>query len=123
MTGAGKIARWIYMPPLRATRVWLRVDADFLTEQAHFSVSTNGVRWTPLGRPFTMAFQLKTFQGVRFALFHYNEEGARGGVADVDLMRVDEPNPRGLMQPIPFGRTIASGVQCARIARIAKKWA
>jgi beta-xylosidase len=93
--------------PLRATRVWLRVDADFLTEQAHFSVSTNGVRWTPLGRPFTMAFQLKTFQGVRFALFHYNASGARGGVADFDLMRVDEPNPRGLTQPIPFGRTIA----------------
>jgi xylan 1,4-beta-xylosidase len=54
-----------------------------------------------------MAFQLKTFQGVRFALFHYNTNGARGGVADFDLMRVDEPNPRGLMQPIPFGRTIA----------------
>jgi hypothetical protein len=54
-----------------------------------------------------MAFQLKTFQGVRFALFHYNTSGARGGVADFDLMRVDEPNPRGFMQPIPFGRTIA----------------
>jgi xylan 1,4-beta-xylosidase len=73
----------------------------------HFSVSTNGVRWTPLGRPFTMAFQLKTFQGVRFALFHYKKSGARGGVADFDVMRVDEPNPRGLMHPIPFGRTIA----------------
>ena len=92
--------------PLRATRVWLRVDGDFLTEQAHFSYSTDGARWTPLGRRFTMAFQLKTFQGVRFALFHYNTNGARGGVADFDLMRVDEPNPRGLMQPIPFGRTI-----------------
>jgi hypothetical protein len=54
-----------------------------------------------------MAFQLKTFQGVRFALFHYKSAGARGGVADFDLMRVDEPNPRGLMQPIPVGRTIA----------------
>jgi hypothetical protein len=93
--------------PLRTTRVWLRVDCDFLTEQARFSVSTDGARWKPLGRPFTMAFQLKTFQGVRFALFHYNTTGVRGGVADFDLMRVDEPNPRGLMQPIPLGRTIA----------------
>jgi len=92
--------------PLRAMRVWLRVDGDFLTEQAHFSYSTDGARWTPLGRRFTMAFQLKTFQGVRFALFHYNTNGARGGIADFDLMRVDEPNPRGLMQPIPFGLTI-----------------
>ena len=40
-----------------------------------------------------MAFQLKTFQGVRFALFHYNTAGSPGGVADFDLMRVDEPNP------------------------------
>ena len=54
-----------------------------------------------------MAFQLKTFQGVRYALFHYNTGGAPGGVADFDLMRVDEPNPRGLTRPIPVGRTIA----------------
>ena len=93
--------------PLRGTRVWLRVDCDFLTEQAHFAYSTDGARWTPLGRRFTMAFQLKTFQGVRFALFHYNTGGAPGGVADFDLMRVDEPNPRGLTRPIPVGRTIA----------------
>jgi len=56
-----------------------------------------------------MAFQLKTFQGVRFALFNYNTSGAPGGVADFDLVRIDEPNPRGLMRPIPFGRTIALG--------------
>ena len=79
--------------PLRATRVWLRVDCDFLTEQAHFSYSTDGARWTPLGAPFTMAFQLKTFQGVRFALFHYNTGGARGGVADFDLMRRRRAEP------------------------------
>jgi hypothetical protein len=54
-----------------------------------------------------MAFQLKTFQGVRFALFHYNTGGSAGGVADFDFMRVDEAHPRGLMQPIPVGRTIA----------------
>jgi beta-xylosidase len=93
--------------PLRANRVWLRVECDFLTERARFSYSTDGTRWTPFGRPFTMAFQLKTFQGVRFSLFHYNANGAPGGVADFDSMRVDEPNPRGLMRPIPIGRTIA----------------
>jgi len=92
--------------PMLGTRLWLRVDCDFLTEQARFAFSTDGARWTPFGRPFTMAFQLKTFQGVRFALFHYNTAGAPGGVADFDLMRVDEPNPRGLTRPIPIGRTI-----------------
>jgi hypothetical protein len=54
-----------------------------------------------------MAFQLKTFQGVRYALFHYNTGGAPGGIADFDLMRVDEPSPRGLTRPIPVGRTVA----------------
>jgi xylan 1,4-beta-xylosidase len=92
--------------PLRATRVWLRADCDFLTEQARFSYSSDGAHWTPFGRPFTMAFQLKTFQGVRFALFHYNSGGTPGGVADFDLMRVDEPSPRGLMHAVPTGRTI-----------------
>ena len=93
--------------PLRGARVWLRAECDFLTERARFSYSIDGARWTPFGRPFTMAFQLKTFQGVRFALFHHDSEGAPGGVADFDLMRVDEPAPRGLTRPIPVGRTIA----------------
>ncbi|MGH7615594.1 MAG: family 43 glycosylhydrolase [Gemmatimonadaceae bacterium] len=92
--------------PLAATRVWLRADCDFLTEQARFSYSTDGATWIPFGPPFTMVFQLKTFQGVRFALFHYNTGGAPGGVADFDFMRVSEPHPRGLTRPIPFGRTI-----------------
>ena len=91
---------------LGTNRVWLRVEADFLTEQAHFSYSTNGKTWTSFGRPFTMAFQLKTFQGVRFALFHYNTGGAPGGAADFDFMQIDEPHPRGLTRPIPVGRTI-----------------
>ena len=49
----------------------------------------------------------KTFQGVRFALFNYNDGGAPGGFADFDFMDVREPYPRGLMRPIPVGRTIA----------------
>jgi hypothetical protein len=87
-------------------RVWLRVESDFLTEQSRFSYSTDGKHWTPLGKPFTTAFQLKTFQGVRFALFHYNSGGTAGGVADFDRMDVTEPNPSGFMQPIPAGQTI-----------------
>jgi beta-xylosidase len=91
---------------LTSQRVWLRAECDFLSENARFSYSTDGTRWTPFGRPFTMAFQLKTFQGVRYTLFHYNTGGASGGVADFDFVRVVEPHPRGLMQPIPVGRTI-----------------
>ena len=92
---------------LAGSTVWLRVECDFLTELSHFSYSSNGRTWATLGRPFTTAFQLKTFQGVRFALFNYNTGGVAGGAADFAFMRIDEPHPRGLMQPIPVGQTIA----------------
>lgn len=88
-------------------RVWLRVSCDFLTESARFTYSVDGNTWTPFGRPFTMAFQLKTFQGVRFALFAYNDGAGGRGAADFDFMHVDEPHPRGLMRPMPIGRAIA----------------
>ena len=91
----------------RTSRVWLRVESDFLAEQSRFSYSMDGKRWTQLGVPFVSAFQLKTFQGVRFALFHFNADGAPGGYADFDMMDVRELNPSGLMQPIPTGQTIA----------------
>ncbi|MEN9938294.1 MAG: hypothetical protein RLZZ387_4873, partial [Chloroflexota bacterium] len=70
--------------PLAARRVWLRAHCDFLTEQASFSYSTDGEAFHALGDPFVMIFQLKTFQGVRYALFHYNTGGAPGGFADFD---------------------------------------
>jgi beta-xylosidase len=93
--------------PLSAGRVWLRADCDFLTEKARFSYSTDGKRFEPLGDEFTMVFQLKTFQGVRYSLFHYNLLGARGGYADFDAMTVREPDPRGITRAIPLGRTIS----------------
>ena len=96
---------------LDADRVWLRAECDFLTEEARFSYSTDGTAFTTLGPPFGMIFQLKTFQGVRYALFAYNARGAAGGWADFDAMRVDEPHPHGLTRPIPVGRTIALRVE------------
>lgn len=92
--------------PFRGRRVWLRARCDFLTEKAQFSYSTDGRTFEPLGGEFTMIFQLKTFQGVRYSLFHYNTEGAGGGYADFDEFTVEEPHPRGLMRPIPFGRQV-----------------
>ena len=57
-----------------------------------------------------LTFQLKTFQGVRYSLFHYNERGAPGGCANFDGFTVTEPHPRGLLRPIPFGRTVSLAV-------------
>jgi hypothetical protein len=93
--------------PFPGSRVWLRAQCDFLSEKARFSYSADGKTFTPLGSEFVMIFQLKTFQGVRYALFHYNDHGAPGGQADFDSFTVAEPYPRGLMQPIPLGRTVS----------------
>jgi beta-xylosidase len=93
--------------PLAGSRVWLRAHCDFLTEKARFGYSTDGQTFTPLGGEFVTIFQLRTFQGVRYSLFHYNDRGAPGGWADFDDFAVAEPHARGRMQPIPIGRTVS----------------
>ena len=96
--------------PLKGTRVWLRAHSDFLTEKARFSYSSDGKKFEPLGDEFTMVFQLKTFQGIRYSLFSYHTGGDEGGYADFDQLTVDEPHPHGLMKPIPFGKMITLSV-------------
>jgi hypothetical protein len=91
---------------LTSKRVWLRVSCDFLTEAATFAHSVDGERFEPIGGAFEMIFQLKTFQGVRYSLFAFNDAGKPGGAADFDSFVVNELNPRGLMRPIPIGQTI-----------------
>ena len=93
--------------PLPTRRVSLRAHCDFLTEKATFSYSTDGKKFEPLGGEFTMIFQTRTFQGVRYSLFHFNTGSAAGGYADFDKFTVDEPHPHGLMKPIPFGKMIS----------------
>lgn len=88
------------------TRLWLQVHCNFDTDQAIFSWSVDGKEFTPLGNPFTMTFQLTTFQGVRPALFHYNTSGQPGGYVDFDNYVVDEPRARGIEREIPLGKTI-----------------
>ncbi|HVK02035.1 MAG TPA: glycoside hydrolase 43 family protein [Armatimonadaceae bacterium] len=92
--------------PLKTDRVWLRARCDFRTETATFHYSTDGTAYSPLGGEFAMVFQLKTFQGVRYALFNYHAGEGEGGHADFDGFMVDEPRPRGLTRPIPLGQTI-----------------
>jgi xylan 1,4-beta-xylosidase len=92
--------------PFKGTRVWLRTHCDFLKEKARFSYSTDGEKFETMGDEFTMIFQLKTFQGIRYSLFNYNTGGKEGGYADFDKFTVDEVYPKGLMKPIPFGQVI-----------------
>ncbi len=112
----GKTAR----VQLKGTRVWLRAYCDFLTEKARFSYSVDGKKFEPLGDEFTMIFQLKTFQGVRYSLFNYHTGDGEGGYADFDKMTVNEPHPRGLMRPIPLGKKITLSVFGAGAALVVK---
>jgi len=86
--------------------LWLRVACNFDTDQAVFSWSADGRQFTPVGDPFTMTFQLRTFQGVRPALFNFNTSGQPGGYADFDNYTVEEPRARGIEREIPTGKTI-----------------
>jgi len=97
--------------PSSPTHVWLRVACNFDTEKAIFSWSADGKEFTPLGDPFTMVFQLITFQGARLALFNYNTGGKPGGYADFDNFTVDEPRARGIERMIPVCKkiTLTSG--------------
>lgn len=86
--------------------VTLEVRCDFLAETAQFAFAEGDADAELLGDQFIMVFQLKTFQGMRYALFSFAEGTAAGGHADFDNFDVDEPLPRGLMRPIPAGREV-----------------
>jgi hypothetical protein len=88
------------------TRIWLRADCDFISERATFSYSLDGKKYTPLGEPLTMVFQLGTFQGIRYSLFAYNTTGVKGGTAAFDAFEVLQPHPHGLLRAIPFGQRV-----------------
>jgi xylan 1,4-beta-xylosidase len=91
---------------VRGGRIFLRADCDFITERAVFSYSLDGKEYLPIGEPVTLVFQLGTFQGIRYSLFAYSTAGANGGTAAFDSFEVLQPDPRGLMRPIPHGRQV-----------------
>jgi beta-xylosidase len=91
--------------PIEGPVVTFEVSCDFLTETAQFGWVTDADQFEPLGPPMLMAFQLKTFQGMRFGLFCFRENGS-GGAAEFSDFRVQEPFPSGLMRPVPAGATI-----------------
>lgn len=92
--------------PLGQSRIHLRVHCDFDRDIGQFSYSMNGREFKKIGEEFQLPFQLKTFQGVRYSLFHYNGLGAPGGFVDFDSFDLTEPRPRGLTKPIPYGHWI-----------------
>ncbi|MGV8952725.1 MAG: glycoside hydrolase 43 family protein [Cypionkella sp.] len=88
-------------------KVSLRVCCDFLKETAQFFFSSDEQAFQAIGTELPLVFQLKTFQGIRYALFALSQSGRDGGFADFSGFVVDEPHPRGLFRPIPIGRAIS----------------
>jgi xylan 1,4-beta-xylosidase len=89
---------------LSGSFAWLRVHCNFITNKALFSYSTDNTNFQSLGDSVIMPYQLRTFQGVRFALFSFNTTGAEGGYADFNEFVVNEPSAN--KRTIPHGKII-----------------
>lgn len=90
----------------QASTIWLRVYCDFFSEKARFSYSTDGIRFELIGDTMVMPYSLRTFQGVRYAIFNFADGSTEGGYADFNSFTVEEPRHKGLTQPIPYGKPI-----------------
>ena len=110
-------------PTVPPHHLWLRVACNFDTDDAIFSWSADGRNFTPLGNPFTMTFQLTTFQGVRPGLFHFSTSGRPGGYADFDNFTMAAPRVAGIEREIPLGQTIVltSGADGSTLAADTQK--
>jgi beta-xylosidase len=108
----------VISPTTPPAHLWLRVLCNFDKDEAIFSWSPDGKEFTALGKPFTMTFQLTTFQGVRPALFNFNTSGEPGGYAEFDNYVVEEPRAKGIEREIPLDKTIilASGADGSLLA-------
>ena len=143
-TESGSVLRWYDQAtdktidlPLKSTRVSLRATGDCDNDLAQLSYSLDGKTFTSVGEGIRLPYQLKTFQGVRYALFAFNTAGREGGFADFASFRVDEPladrsknlptgkvitltnvangnrvwaSPRGILHSVGPGSTEASGL-------------
>lgn len=77
--------------PVNHTRVYLRAFGNFDEDVAQLSYSVDGKKFKNVGDSILMPYQLKTFQGTRYALFAFNEKGKEGGYAEFDNFVLDEP--------------------------------
>ena len=91
--------------PLDKRVVWLRLWGDYDKSQLQYSYSLNGKNWENIGEQMISPYQLKTFQGVRVALYAFNKKNVNGGVADFDNFKVEEPMADRTAN-LPIGKTV-----------------
>jgi xylan 1,4-beta-xylosidase len=92
--------------PLSSGKVTLRAVGDYDRDTARLSYSLDGKAFKEIGGELRLAYQIKTFQGVRYTLFAYNTSGKAGGYADFDDFKVDEPLA-DRARNIPVGQVIS----------------
>jgi beta-xylosidase len=74
-------------------KIWLRVNANISpgsNDQGHFSYSTDGTNFTPLGPGFTLDNSWQFFTGYRFGIFDYATQ-ALGGAVNVSQFTLSTP--------------------------------
>ena len=91
--------------PLDKKVVWLRLWGDYDKSQLQYSYSLDGKNWENIGEQMISPYQLKTFQGVRVALYVFNKKEVNGGVADFDDFKVEEPMADRTAN-LPIGKTV-----------------
>ena len=91
--------------PLDKKVVWLRLWGDYDKSQLQYSYSLDGKNWENIGEQMISPYQLKTFQGVRGALYAFNKKDVNGGVADFDDFKVEEPMADRTAN-LPIGKTV-----------------
>ena len=91
--------------PLDKKVVWLRLWGDYDKSQLQYSYSLDGKNWENIGGQMISPYQLKTFQGVRVALYAFNKKEVNGGVADFDDFKVEEPMADRTAN-LPIGKTV-----------------
>ena len=85
--------------------IWLRLWGNYDESKVQYSYSLDNKSWTNIGDTIITSYQLKTFQGVRYALYAYNTILKDGGYADFDDFIVEEPLA-DRSGNIPYGKTI-----------------
>jgi xylan 1,4-beta-xylosidase len=91
--------------PIASPRLSLRANGDFDADLATLSYSPDGKSFSQIGGEIRLPSQVKTFQGVRYALFAFNAAGPDGGYADFDTFRVVEPLA-DRSKDLPIGKVI-----------------
>jgi beta-xylosidase len=76
---------------LSSPEISLRATGNYENDIAQFSYSLDGKTFINIGDSIRLPYQLKTFQGSRYALFAYNTSGKQGGYADFMDFAIDEP--------------------------------